>query len=186
MSTTGVHVTTDQLNLLIDGRLPESEAYLMSNHLASCDMCRSLHARLRDVDRALRGLPLETTSAEFTGRVMGLILTRRRSPVLFRILENVAYVFGLLIVLGVMTAAFLLTGVLDTQQVQLTRDVTEGFATRVWETVGSGVGDFSALLVTYFPFAFSGNGVSMVLFTVLAVGLLAGIDRFVLRSAQQR
>ncbi len=61
--------------------------------------------------------PLAEASGEFTGRVMQGILPSGHLSLAFRIVENLAYLFAVLIVTGIMAVVFVFTGVIDSGQV---------------------------------------------------------------------
>jgi anti-sigma factor RsiW len=179
MTTKRVHYTLNQFNELVDGRLAADEAQLMRHHIALCNECHAAFASLARIDTSLRNLPLERTSHDFTRLLMESALAAPKAPAMFRLLEKLSYVFGLLIVLGIMIASFVVTGVFDTTQVDQTRSVATGIANNVGEGLASSINRFTGLLVQYLPFAFGKGSMSIAFFAVLIVAMLAGVDRVV-------
>ncbi|MEK9136811.1 MAG: hypothetical protein AAB393_06780 [Bacteroidota bacterium] len=179
MTTKRVHYTLNQLNELVDGRMAADEAQLMRRHMSICIECHAVFASLARIDTSLRNLPLERTSPDFTQLLMERALAAPKAPAMFRLLEKLSYVFGLLIVLGIMIASFVVTGVFDTTQVDQTRSVATGIVDRVGEGLASTVNSFTAMLVQYLPFAFGKGSMSIAFFAVLIVAMLAGVDRVV-------
>jgi anti-sigma factor RsiW len=79
-----------RLSAWIDGELNPSEAAGLREHLAICVQCRSRHALLTAVGRAVRSLPPEAVSADFEDTFRrrlaatrtGAGRARERSPIL--------------------------------------------------------------------------------------------------------
>lgn len=186
MTNTMPHYTFEQLNLLLDGKLPEAERAAMQQHFLSCTTCRHAFEDLAGIDGALKGLPQIQTSPDFTRKVMDLVLDGPRASLAFRVLEKMSYVFGMLIVLGIMIAAFVVTGVFDASQVDQTKVLASGMVEQVGQGISSGIGKFTILLVQYLPFAFGKGSIGVAFFAVAVVAMLAAIDRVVGRRVLQR
>ena len=179
MTSKSVHYTLNQFNELVDGRMGGDEAKLMRHHMSICNECHAAFTSLARIDTSLRNLPLERTSPGFTRSVMERALAAPKSPAVFRLLEKLPYAFGLVIVLGIMIASFVATGVFDTTQVDQTRSLATGIVDRVGGGLVSTVNLFTAILVQYLPFAFGKGSMSIAFFVVLIVAMLAGVDRVV-------
>ena len=108
------HCSSAQLQSYVDRRLHEDEEKLVSDHLQICVQCTRAYEALAQIDTSLRKLPRESLSSGFTRAVMARLHLAPKSSLLFRLLENVAYLFGLLLVLGTMALVFILTGTVDT------------------------------------------------------------------------
>jgi len=68
------HVSIDELNELIDGRLPESRRESLRTHLEECSVCASTYRQYRIIDRGARNQTIEKTSAVFVDRLMKKIV----------------------------------------------------------------------------------------------------------------
>jgi hypothetical protein len=132
---------------------------------------------LSRMDAELRRMPLEPASAAFTASVMHSLGLAGSPKKKFTYVENLAYVFALLIVLGAMLGVFLWTGVIKTA------DLTQGQSI-IQESVGAGttmvagaIGVLQRWLLEFFPFAF-GNSAFGIFFAAVGVTLLlALVDR---------
>lgn len=186
MTNTQLHYTFEQLNLLLDKKLTEAERADMQQHFFSCNACRHAFEGLARIDGALKGLPQIETSPDFTRRVMNLVLVKPPVPHAFRVLEKMSYVFGMLIVLGVLIAAFVVTGAFDASQVDQTKALASGIVENIGNGISSGVGRFTALLVQYLPFTFGKGSIGVACFAVVVVAMLAAVDRVVGRRVLQR
>jgi anti-sigma factor RsiW len=171
------HVPQDDIQAFVDGRLEREEERAVRNHLSLCRECRESYEGLRAFDSALRRLPLERTTPAFTAGVMhrlGLLPQSRRVTSLA---ENIAYLAGLLLVLGAMVGIFALTGVLggggNASGLSSVADVLG----KTSKATARGIDSFTGWLMTFFPFAFGKGALSISLVVVLAVAVLALVDR---------
>jgi predicted anti-sigma-YlaC factor YlaD len=186
VKTKKLHFTSEQFNLLLDGRLSGGEEKTIRDHLSGCNDCRRAFENLERIDSALKDLPVVETGPDFARLLMDRILAPAKSPLMFRLLEKMSYVFGLLIVLGIMIAAFVLSGVLETTQIDETKSIATGIADKAGESLASSIGTFTTWLVQYVPFAFGKGSMSVAFFAVTIVMMLAVVDRLVGRRAVQK
>jgi len=171
------HIPRDRMQAFVDGCLEPDEVQAVRGHLSTCHACRESSKAFQKLDRALRGLPLERTNAAFTATVMhrlGLLPSR---PRVSAVAENIAYLAGLLFVLGAMVTVFILTGVLGGNGNVSDLSSVANVLGKASDAVGEGTSAFTNWLKTFFPFAFGKGalGISMVVF--LAAALLALVDR---------
>jgi len=175
------HISGERLQEYVDGVLPTDEQEQVTIHLRSCCLCKDSHEALVAVDQALRSLPVENVSPAFTRSVMEKLPLVRKAPVSFRILEKFASLFALFLVLAILATVFVLTGVVDLQQVNQGQTQLEEFLSGPMTTVGSGIAAFSNALAKYVPFAF-GSGSIGITWTIVAVVIsLALLDRIIVR-----
>lgn len=179
MKSKKLHCTSEQFNMLLDGRLTGAEEKSVRDHLAVCADCRLASASLARIDSALEALPVVETHPDFTRLLMDRVLAAPKPWFAFWLLEKLSYLFGLLIVLGIMIASFVLTGVFEQTQIDQTKSVATGIADKAGESLASAIGVFTAWLVQYIPFAFGKGSMSMAFFAISIVLVLAAIDRLV-------
>jgi anti-sigma factor RsiW len=110
--TTRSHVTSDELQEYLDGRMDTGNAAEVRAHLQACQDCRRAHASMEVLDRDLHAIPLEETGPAFTATVIRRLNLAGASSPSGRLLERFAYAFGLVIVLAILTTVFLWTGVI--------------------------------------------------------------------------
>ena len=180
------HCSSEQIHAYVDGRLAPDEKRVIGAHLEECAECRRAWQAVAQIDASLRTIPLKPVSTDFTQRVMEKLPLAPSSPFLFRLFENIAYLFGLLLVLGVMATALILSGVLDTEQISR----TEGVVSKVWSNVDDGastlVSGLTNALQRFFPFVFQAGNANMTVFGVLVILFLAAVDWFVRRKPAHR
>jgi hypothetical protein len=126
-------------------------------------------------------VPLEHVRTDFTRNVLAALSISPQTSVFFRIVEHLPYVFGLMIVVGVMLAAFVGTGVITLQQAA----ETETRLDRVWNSVDTALTVTATFInsvgLKYFSFLYSSGTARLVLMSVVSVGLLFLLDRFLKR-----
>ncbi len=92
------HVSSDELNELIDGRLPDSTKARVLGHIEECPSCSSAYRQLLIIDRGARGQIVERTGAAFVDTVMRKITPLMTQQSRFeRIVRYTANFFALLI-----------------------------------------------------------------------------------------
>jgi predicted anti-sigma-YlaC factor YlaD len=181
-----LHFTSEQFNLLLDGRLTGGEEKRMREHFSVCTECRVGFENLERLDSALKGLPVVETRPDFTRLLMDRILVAPKPSFAFRLLEKISYVFVLLIVLGIMIASFVVTGVFEKIQIDQTKSVATGIADKAGESLANSIGAFTSWLVQYIPFAFGRGSMSMAFFAISIVIMLAAVDRLIGRRLIQK
>jgi predicted anti-sigma-YlaC factor YlaD len=181
-----LHCTTEQFNVLLDGRVIGAEEKDIRDHISVCTECRLAFENLERIDTALCGLPVMETRPDFTRSLMERMLAAPKSPFLFRLLEKISYIFGLFIVLGIMIGAFILSGVFEAPQIERTKSVATGMVDKAGEGLASSIGAFTSMLVQYIPFAFGKGSMGVAFFAVAIVIMLAFVDRLLGRKIVQR
>jgi anti-sigma factor RsiW len=183
--TTSRHCSAEELQELLDGRLPELLVRAAREHLETCPGCSEAFRSLSALDRNLRRVPLERTGAAFTATLMNelrLVPSRGGNG---RMFEMFALSVGLFLVLAVITIAFIWAGVIPVGG-------TEGDA--VVQTVvakgNSAMNDGAKTLAGWLaPVTqlMPKSGVThLILFALPVIGVLAVIDRLVGRRILSR
>ncbi len=178
-----VHVTNEQLQMTLDGRLSEAERGEILRHVQQCAVCTAAYRGLRQLDEGLRELPVTATSAGFTRKLMGEILPSGHLSLAFRIVENLAYLFAALFVLGIIAVVFIATGVVDTAQVSQSEGVVSSYVTATGDWLGQTMQTGTAWLQRYLP---GQGGSNIILFGIAVLGGLALLDRLLHRRFAQR
>ncbi len=181
-----LHYTSEQCNALLDGRLHGPEEQSLRNHIETCKDCRLAFESLARIDAAVRRLPALKVRPDFTRSVMEKVLTVPKSSLAFRFLEKLSYVFGLLIVLGIMIAAFVVTGAFEKTALGHTKTVATGMAEKVGESIAVSISGLTAWLVQYLPFAFGKGSMGVAFFAVAVVMMLAAVDKLVGKRVVQK
>lgn len=177
------HIGVDRIQQYVDETLDAAGQAAVKDHLAMCRSCRSVYDDLCAIDAVLEEIPIERASAGFTQAVLNRLGLGAPS-LAFRILERVAYAFGLCIVVGVMGAVFVLMGVFagegesgspSDQVVSAVRAAQSWFAGAVTENAAR-----------FLPFLFGNETVALTAFMLAGLLLLAVLDRTVMRRAARR
>lgn len=171
------HVTDDLLWAHLDGDLAPAEARRLEAHLKACEPCALRRRDLERVGSALRRIPVERAPDGLPAAVLSRLGIGRTHSLLFTLLEHAALGLGMVIVLGTVLAAFLLSGVITTEQVRGGGSVVqEGFA-----SAGGWIGGVAAAmsdgLRTYAPFLADTRAAGITASVLAVLGLLAGADR---------
>ncbi|MEK7248790.1 MAG: zf-HC2 domain-containing protein [Bacteroidota bacterium] len=178
---TNEHFSNEQLQLLVDDELPVSEAAAVKEHLRLCRRCNAVYVSLSKLDSALLNLPMEHLGSDFTRNVLTKLHIVPKIPFLFRVVENLAYVFGLMMVLGVMLAAFVLTGVISSEQISQTKSSVGETSGMIADKMNSIIDALTVSLQSYLPFVFGGGSLKIAAMGTFVVGMLALLDRFLKR-----
>lgn len=186
MKNGSVHYSTEQFNLLLDGRLTSDDARAMNEHISDCRECSRVWKDLGAIDAALGHLPLLEARADLARSVVHRILVAPKSPLVFRLLENASYLFGLLIVLGIMAAAFVVTGAFTNTEIEQTKNVMSTVASSAGESFAASLSAFNSWLAEYLPFAFAKGSMGIAFFAVVVMIMLAAIDHVVARRVMQK
>lgn len=169
MTESPVHCTNEQLQTLLDGRLAAGEQERIQSHIRQCASCAAGYNRLERLDHGLRRLPLAEASGELTGRVMQGILPPGHLSLAFRIVENLAYLFAVLIVTGIMAVVFVFTGVIDSGQVSEGESIVSTYVGGASDWLAQALHGGTAWLERYLPSAAGKNTL------VFGIGVLAGL-----------
>jgi len=175
MNNSSGHSTSEELYALIDRQLDATDHARVTEHLLECARCRSLYESLVAFDAAYKRMPLERVSDSFTEKVTRALGLSPSSGLLSHILQNGAYVLALLIVLGVMTAVFALTGVIPSSQPGPAGKPGPEILTQLGDALSGAALELVHWLGEYFPFGRGALSVSVAVACVL--GALALIDR---------
>ncbi len=175
------HITNEYLQLFLDGRLVPDERVFVERHMQSCVQCRRAYQSLSLLDASLRVLPVERTKEDFTHLILTKLDISPQIPFLFRIVENLAYVFGLFLVLGIMLAAFLVTGVIDAKQVVETQSTASHIGKSLMQQLDAFADGLTVFLQSYMPFMFGSRSMKIAFMSTLIVGMLALFDRVLRR-----
>jgi len=171
------HISLEQLYALVDRELDPAEHALVTEHLRACARCRSLYESLVRFDAACKRIPLERVSPGFTRTVLASLGIVPNTPLIFRLFEHAAYLFGTVIVLAFMTVIFVLTGVIKTEDIAAGKSLGD----QALDTMGTGLskasGALSGWLAEFFPSGFNHAALSISLAIIVVLIALALVDR---------
>lgn len=169
------HCTSEQLHMLLDGRVQNGAREELTSHLRECTRCMASYRSLEQMDRSLRNLPIASASEGFTNKVMEKVLPSGHLSLAFRIVENLAYLFAVFIVTGIIAVVFVATGVIDSSQVSESQGMFSTYANATGTWLGEAVHGCTVWLERYFP---AKNGTNIMLSGIGVLAALALLDRF--------
>lgn len=172
------HLSDEILQEYIDGALSDDGRRIAEQHLAECARCRLLFNALRRIDRSLRTMPGEHAGENVSRSVLLSLGIKPPTPLLYRIVENFAYLFGFLLVAGVSGTVYFLAGVIDTQHIKDTGSIVAGLIDSTggyWRDI---IASASLTLKTYLPFIFESANLRIGITTALVLAILALADGF--------
>lgn len=169
------HLSSREIDEYLDGSLPAGERDRATRHIGECPECAAVHRARSRFDHLARRLPVERAGRQFTADVMHALGIATVATTTFRVLEQFAYAFAMAIVLGVVAAIFVATGVISAGQVQ----TTQSAAGEAYQIVAGGMTGFlntaGAFAVEYFPFitrSGSAGVFSLTMLVVLGLGII--------------
>jgi len=175
------HCTSAQLQGRLDGHLEPEELRNVEDHLTHCATCSRAYAALSALDGSIRRVPLSGVSDGFTRNVMAALRLDSRPSFFYNLLLTLPYALGLVMVLGMMAVAFLLSEAVTGAPAH----PAPGGAGQILSVVSEGVRVFgdgvAGWLSERLPFLFSQGAVSISLLLLLMLLFLAGVDRLVER-----
>lgn len=97
------HLTRQQILAAVDKRLSMTEHARLQLHLNDCARCRNEVALQQELTSVAREALQTRASVRFTDRVMSRVLrTATSSTFAYKILQNIGYVFAMMLVVGVL------------------------------------------------------------------------------------
>ena len=180
-----LHCTTDELQMLIDGSLPRHGNRSAAAHMRECPACRSRYEYLLRFDGAVRGLPLAEAGEGFTDSVMSRLEISLPAPRGFRCIPWVAYQAALVLVAAIVAGVFVLTGLIQPEQVRAGKSLLGDALGRLDPLLDAAAGGIAGWTRTMIPVPSAGSlavfaGTGIVLFLLLL------IDRSFSRKPIQR
>jgi anti-sigma factor RsiW len=176
--TTSRHCSAEELQELLDGRLPEALAGALREHLEACPGCSDAFRSLSTLDRNLRRIPLERTGAAFTATLMNelrLVPSRGGNG---RMFEMFALSVGLFLVLAVITVAFIWAGVIPVGGTE-GNSVVQAVVAEGNSVMNDGAKTLAGWLAPLARLMPKSSVIHLVLFSLCVIGVLAVIDRLV-------
>ena len=174
------HLTMAQILQFIDSTADYATQAQCTNHLAVCERCREEVEMQKRFSKIARENPY-SLSTRFTERVMSRVAPQAGLTWTTRILNNVANVFAMMIVLGVLGYAISSTSNFKLESSPefstLTKSFTDSYS-KLKQSVQQQTNEWT---VKAQP-ASSNRSQRFVIFAFLALLALGVVDRFVLRQ----
>jgi hypothetical protein len=172
------HLSAQELQDYAEGAR-ENEQEL---HLRMCGECGKRLDSLRALERALRALPSDRPSRNFTANVLQRAGVRESATFAWVMLKNLAPLVALTIVIGIVLAVLTMTGVLQSADVREVPATTK----QISGAMASGIHAMNGWMMKYFPFAFAKSTYGLTLFILVFFAAVALIDKHIFMPMMKR
>ncbi len=177
------HLTKQQILEAVDNRLSSTEHARLQLHLNDCARCRNEVAFQQALTSVARESLQMKTSVRFTDRVMSRVLrTATSSTFAYKILQNIGYVFAMMLVVGVLgTVLMNPSRFLGSQSQSLPSE----FLTK-WNTVSGQINQFFQKSTSQLKETLAQRTAlpswKIILMTLCILGVYAVVDRYVIQK----
>ncbi|MBI4548801.1 MAG: zf-HC2 domain-containing protein [Ignavibacteriae bacterium] len=180
------HLTSTQIQEYLDGLISGLSLNEIELHLRTCQDCQSKLNALKRIDRVLHRIQLERVSPSFTERVMKQLNIKESSSLAWTIFKNIAPLFALMLVTGIVLVVMYMSGALQgeelQQPIQQTQSVYNGFSSGV----SSAIGALNEWISRYFSFAFARTTYGTTFFLIVFFSVVALLDKFLLMPMMRK
>ena len=133
----------------------------------------------KQIETALRSIPHEQVSPNFTQRVMERLRIRESHSFVWSIFKNIAPLLGLFIIIGIVYSVLKFTGMLEGSGVDESITATQSAYNSVSTEVSTGVSAFNGRLKNLFPFLYAKSSYSLTVFLIVLFIIVALLDKFI-------
>jgi hypothetical protein len=173
------HPTSFELQEYLDGLIDDKKRSEIEIHVGFCNDCDAALKSLRNLGAAISNIPQEKTSHNFTDGVMRQLGVKPSQSFAWKILRNLAPLFALLVLVGIIYWAMNVAGTLDSSGLGVSLKETQ----KVYSALDNGLtiataklnGSFKSIFAFLYVKGISGLTTFLVLF-LCAVGIL---DKYV-------
>ena len=180
------HLTSTQLQEYADGFTDVQICSEIEVHLQTCAECTTKLKAFRQIGSALRKLPLDDASTDFTQMVMAQLKIKDSPSFIWSIFKNLAPILGLVLVVGIVYTALKLSGVYDSSGVGESVKATQSVYNQVGNSVSNGISTFNGWLKNLFPFLYTKSSYGLAAFLVVLFIIVALLDKFVFMPMVRR
>jgi hypothetical protein len=180
------HPPEHQLQQFIDKSLDEDQERIISVHLFSCAHCAQRVRRLQRMESLIRRSFTERAPAQLGENVLKQLGINEAPSFAWKFLNNLAPLFGLIIIGIIVFVVFKYTGTLNDAGIQSSLQTGQSVYAKMAENLASGVGVFNTWMRTYAPFAFAGKSGGLTAFISLFFLAIAFLDKFIFAPMLRR
>jgi hypothetical protein len=130
-----IHPTPYELLEYLDNLLDNDKRHHIDEHIRYCNECETYLLSLKNIDTLITNIPLEKSSSNFTDLVMKRIPIKTTPSLLWTILKNLAPIFSIILVVGVMYGLIKTSGTLENSTIGNSLKITQ----QVYGNVESGI-----------------------------------------------
>src|SRR5437867_6745105 len=176
------HLTLQEIHEYSCG-LPVDET---EEHLRICAECRSRLISYQNLDKLLHKISPDPVSPNFVERVMKKIDMRSPPSLSWMILKNLAPLFALTLIIGIVFFALQLSGSLEGSQVQTTGSASRSMYDPIGGGISGGVSALNGWIAKYFSFPLAKDKYGLAAFLIAFFLIVALLDRYLLSPMIKR
>jgi len=170
------HLRDQELQAFVDKTLDLGEAKRVSDHLLLCPACRRVHEGVERIDGALRRQTLVSVRSDLADRVMEQ-LGYGTTPFLFQLFKGFSFFFAFLIVMTIMSAIFVATGVIGAGGVDTSPTTLGVLSEKAFGSIGSAVSWFNEIVREGLPRSLPGESLRVILWMLVGGSIVVLMDR---------
>ncbi len=174
------HFSLSQIQEYADGILNEASSKELEIHLKTCNECSIKMAVLKNIEVAIRTVPLVYAQSNFTQRVMSKLSTEEVSDFAWGILKSLAPIISLAFLVGIIFVLFQYTGLLQNSEVQQTIHASKSIYSVSTSKITESVSMLNIWLQKYIPFVYQKTHYWMTTFIFLLFIIVALLDKYII------
>ncbi|GEM_PF-1459949 len=180
------HLSEFAIQRLVDLPAEQREAEEAFRHVQECTLCKARLQRLERIHIALQKQQFEPADEIQIERIINRIRSRSTESMLVPVLQRFAYVFALLLVLGIIGVVFYQFDVIDYTAFQLPADDSIRIFGGWFNAVQEQFTMYSSFLINVYDRLFGVETFPIFSFTVIVLVFLAVLDRWLLLPMLRR
>lgn len=156
------------------------------SHLNSCHLCRERFREMELIHRSLSEQDIEAADEVLVERVMSRVRSGRKESVLIPIVQRFAYVFAMLLVLGITGLLFYQFNIIDFTELRTPAVEATGIVWEYYKAMQEQGALFREIVIDTYDRYFDIGTFPIITFTLLLLLFLAVIDRLFLAPMLRR
>jgi hypothetical protein len=174
-----IHPSPYELQEYIDNMLDNDKRLHIEEHLQYCNDCQTYLSSLKNIDTLITNIPREKVSSNFTEFVMKRIPIKTTPPLLWTIFKNIAPLFSILIVVGVMYGLVKTLGTLDNSTIGNSYKVTQQVYNNVESGIATATTKFNQEIKSAFSFLHIKGISGITVFVAVFLLVVSILDKYV-------
>ena len=155
-------------------------------HIAQCAACSARIGELKRVDTALRSLPADRTTEEFSEKVMRRLGVRTSSSIAWILFKNLAPAVALLLVSVIAVVTLNYFGAFEGSGIGESATKLQSASGWLTSELSKGTAGLTQWLEKYFPFAFGRTSYGLTVFIVFFLAVVAVVDKYLLMPMMRK
>lgn len=181
-----IHITDAVLQEYIDTIADESLKYAVEEHLKSCSSCTARLMAFRELDRAIRKIPLERVSRHFTPRVMAAVGIRRSESLMRQIAMNLLPLAATIVIAVILIGLFSRDTEPEGSLSKQGREYIQTFDQRIVEVFSTGTAVLFDWTLKAVDLSQSVPSVRLIVGLALVFAVIAFFDEFIFLPMMKR